>query len=500
MNDIVKKLHPLERKVLPFVTEKINSVKNIVEKSKMQEVEVQRALLWLENKKLVVNVKNEREVVVLAKNGEKYLKEGFPEIRFLKAIEKASLDLKKIKEVAKLDDNELSISIGKLKREKLIEIKDKINITKEGRDFILNNGYDVFLKSLPLKTDTLNEEQKYFVKQLTERKEIIENKKINDFETKLTPLGKDIVKENLNVDLIESLNSSILLNKEWKKKEFRQYDVSLNVGSLSSGKRHFVNQAIDYARRTWMDMGFKEMQGSLVQTSFWTFDALFTPQDHPVREMQDTFFLNNPEKGKLPGIYANVKKMHEEGYGKSKGWQYKWNLEEAKKNVLRTHTTSLSAHMLASLTKKDIPGKYFAIGKCFRNETLDWKHLFEFNQTEGIVIDENVNFRDLLGYLKEFFKKMGFEKARFRPAYFAYTSHSTEIDVFHPVHKEWIELGGAGIMRPEVTIPIIGKDIPVLAWGPGFDRLILDYYKIQDIRMLYKNDIKHLREIKAWMK
>ena len=500
MNDIVKKLHPLERKVLPFVAEKINSVRNIVDKSGMQEIEVQRALLWLESKKLVVNVKNEREIIIIAKNGERYLKEGFPEIRFLKAIEKNPLELKKIKEIASLDDNELSISIGKLKKEKLINIKDKISITKEGKDFIINNGYEVFLRSLPLRKNLLNDEQKYFVRQFSERKEIIENKKVNDFETKLTILGKDIVKENLNVDLIESLNSNILLNKEWKKKEFRQYDVSLNVGSLSPGKRHFVNQAIDYARRIWMDMGFKEMTGSLVQTSFWNFDALFTAQDHPVRELHDTFFLENPEKSRLPRIYENVKKMHENGYGKSKGWQYKWNIEEAKKNVLRTHTTSLSAITLANLTKKDIPGKYFAVGKCFRNETLDWKHLFEFNQTEGIVIDENVSFRDLLGYLKEFFRKMGFEKARFRPAYFPYVVLGTEVEVYHPVHKQWTELGGAGIMRPEVVIPLIGKDIPVLAWGVGLDRLITDYYKIKDLRLLYKSDIKQLREVKAWLK
>jgi len=95
---------------------------------------------------------------------------------------------------------------------------------------------------------------------------------------------------------------------------------------------------------------------------------------------------------------------------------------------------------------------------------------------------------------------MGFDKIRFRPAYFPYVSQSTEIDVFHPEKKEWIELGGAGIFRPEVVIPILGKDIPVLAWGPGFDRIILDYYKIQDIRVLYKNDIKYLREMKSWIK
>ncbi|MBS3094081.1 phenylalanine--tRNA ligase subunit alpha, partial [Candidatus Pacearchaeota archaeon] len=197
-------------------------------------------------------------------------------------------------------------------------------------------------------------------------------------------------------------------------------------------KRHFVNQASDYARRVWMDMGFKEMTGDVIQSSFWVFDALFTPQDHPVREMQDTFFIN--EKAELPDkkIVNAVKKSHESGIDGSTGWGYSWNDEEAKKIVLRTHTTCLSAQTLATLKEKNLPAKFFALGKNFRNETVDWSHGFEFNQTEGIVVDENANFRHLLGYLKQFFQKMGYEKIRFRPAYFAYTEPSVEIDIFHP--------------------------------------------------------------------
>ena len=167
---------------------------------------------------------------------------------------------------------------------------------------------------------------------------------------------------------------------------------------------------------------------------------------------------------------------------------------------MRTHTTCLSAQTLASLKEKDLPLKFFAIGKCFRNETLDWKHGFEFNQTEGIVVAENVNFRHLLGYLKIFFKKMGFEKIRMRPSYFPYTEPSVEIDVWHPEKKTWLELGGAGIFRPEVTIPLLGKHIPILAWGPGFDRILMDYYQVKDLRELYKNDINQLRKTKIWMR
>ncbi|MEM4397985.1 MAG: hypothetical protein QW757_05175, partial [Candidatus Woesearchaeota archaeon] len=81
-----------------------------------------------------------------------------------------------------------------------------------------------------------------------------------------------------------------------------------------------------------------------------------------------------------------------------------------------------------------------------------------------------------------------------------YTEPSAEVDVYHPLRKEWVELGGAGIFRPEVVKPLIGFEVPVLAWGLGLDRLIKEYWKIEDIRDLYKNDLKQLRELKIWLK
>jgi len=244
------------------------------------------------------------------------------------------------------------------------------------------------------------------------------------------------------------------------------------------------------------------MTGSIVQTSFWNFDTLFTAQYHPVREMQDTFFIKEPSLGRLPDkhLLAAVRDAHEHGGNTgSTGWQYAWKEDEAKKNVLRTHTTPLSVQAISRLKTSDLPAKFFSVGDVFRNETVDWSHLFEFAQSEGIVVDEDANLRNLLGYLKEFFKKMGYDKIRARPAYFPYTEPSVEIDVFHPVHKKWVELGGSGIFRPEVTVPLLGRDVPVLAWGLGLGRILTNYYGITDIRDLYKNDLKQLREMKAWM-
>lgn len=500
--DILNALHPLERTVLPILKDNITS-QDIINATKLQDVEVTRALQWLENKRLITTSSTSHDLILLDKNGERYLEEKLPERRFLEVLDRP-LQLDQIKAKANLDKDELSVALGILKKKQAITFGREVTITEQGKKLCsLTWPEEDFLKKLPQEIKQLNSQEQFILQEFQKRRQIIMTERKKVLIITLTPQGKEIIKEDVTKDLIERVTPSLLKQSTWQGKKFRHYDVEANVPSIHHGKRHFVNQAIDYARRIWLDLGFKEMAGSILNTSFWNFDALFTAQDHPVRELQDTFFIQDPEYGRLPSkeLILAVKRVHEDGgTTKSKGWQYTWSPEEAKRNVLRTHTTVLSAQKLTTLKQSDLPTKFFSIGRCFRNETLDWSHLFEFNQTEGIVVDPNANFRHLLGYLKVFFKKMGFEHARFRPAYFPYTEPSVEIDAYHPIKKKWVELGGAGMFRPEVVVPLLGKDIPVLAWGPGFDRMIMDYYQLTDIRDLYKNDIKQLREMKLWLK
>lgn len=502
MNDIIETLHPLERKVIPFLKDKI-TLTELCKKTKLKEVEVMRALQWLENKHTLSIKKDVQEVITPNTQYTKTIEKGLPEKRLLKALNKPK-DLNEVKKIADLDNNELNISLGLLKRKKAIAFENKkIKITNEGKNLLKANfPEEELFKKLPLNYSDLNEKEKKYYKDFKARNIIITTLRKDRYIT-LTEKGKKLIKQDIGKDLIDSLTPQIIKTKSWQDKKFRKYDIKAQLPKVYPGKRHFVNQSIDYARKIWIEMGFKEMTGPLLNTSFWNFDALFTAQDHPVRELQDTFYIRNPKTGKLPNkeLVNRVKKTHENGWTtKSKGWQYSWNPEDAKKNVLRTHTTVLSAKTLNKIKKSELPLKFFAVGKCFRNETLDWSHLFEFNQTEGIVIDPNANFQHLLGYLREFFRKMGYPKIRFRPGYFPYTEPSVEGDVYDPKRKKWVELFGAGIFRPEVVKPLLGEDIPVLAWGPGFDRTMTAYYGIKDLRDLYKNDIKKLREIKLWLK
>lgn len=502
LNKIIDSLSPNEKKIIPHLEEK--QISEICKKSNLDKVSVLRSLEYLQNKKIINIETKKTKIIDMGVNGALYKKRGLPERRLLTLLDtKRIVTFQDAQKEAGLSPDEFKASIGALKQKALIELKNgKIVLNASKEEITKKSLEELLIEALPIEENEITPEQKFALKSLQKRKNIIEIEEKKKIKIEITDLGKKIMSsKELEKELIEQITPEILKNeKNWKGKKIRRYDVTSAVPKIHGGKRHFVNSAIDYARKIWTEMGFVEETGNMVQSSFWNFDALFQPQDHPARELADTFFID--KKTNLPDkkVVARVKEAHEKGIEGSKGWKYKWDEEIAKQMALRTHTTSVSAQTLHKLKEEDLPVKIFSIGKCFRNETVDWCHGFEFYQTEGIVIDKNANLRHLLGYLKQFYKKMGFDKIRFRPAYFPYTEPSVEVDVWHPEKKVWLELGGAGMLRPEVSAALLGKNIPILAWGQGFDRIIMDYYKIKDLRELYKNDINQLREMKAWTK
>ncbi|MGM5484463.1 MAG: phenylalanine--tRNA ligase subunit alpha [Nanobdellota archaeon] len=502
VKELITKLHPLERKVAPSLKDGLTA-KDLEEKTGLKDVEVMRALQWLENKDVLKINTETRETVELGENGKRYLEEGLPEIRYLNIIKDSPKSMKDIIKEG-LDGQEAGACTGILKKKAAIEMKDKeVQITDNGKKLLEKEPIELmFMKKLPMELKSIKDEDKLAFDNLKKRKDVISTEKRKIKRITLTEKGKELAKADLSeIKVADSLSHEMLKEGTWKDKEFRKYDIRINVPSINGGKKHFVNQAVDYIKKVWLELGFEEMEGNLVQTSFWDLDCLFVPQDHPARQMQDTFYIKNPEKGKLPEWYEKIKEVHETGGDTgSTGWKGKWSPEKAKENMLRTHTTVLSAKEISQLKKEDLPKKYFSVGKVFRNEELDWKHLFEFYQVEGIVVDPDANMSHLKGYLKDFYKKMGYSDVRMRPAHFPYTEPSVEVEVYHPKKEQWVELGGAGIFRPEVVKPLLGFECPVLAWGQGMGRIIAEYWNITDIRDLYKNDLKQLREIRYWMR
>ena len=444
----------------------------------------------LETEGLIRLKETTEEIVSLGTEGATYAKGGLPERRALERIKSGPIEIREL-------GPDAQVSLMWLKRKGWAEIdKGKITITDKGRSAA--KGRDEELLELLAKGERRKGELKGYeeaIEMLKGRKDNISIREAKTFGAELTPKGVEFIKKPVVEDRegVSSITHEMLKSGSWKKAKFREYGIR-EAEEIWPAKLHPLKMAIEKIRKIFIEMGFTETRGDFVESSFWNFDALFQPQDHPARDLADTFYLEEVVN-ELPEKYREkVKAMHEYGGGiGSRGWQYEWNPEAAMKAVLRTHTTVVSAR---NLTKAQTPAKMFSIGRVFRNEALDYKHLAEFYQVEGIVVGEDVNFRNLLWYLKEFYTKLGFKKIRFRPSYFPYTEMSCEPEVYFEGRKEWFELGGAGMFRPEVVKPLLGKEVPVLAWGLGLERPLMLKMGLDDIRAFYRNDLDWLRGYK----
>jgi phenylalanyl-tRNA synthetase alpha chain len=328
---------------------------------------------------------------------------------------------------------------------------------------------------------------------LVRKRNLLAHNEVIKREITITEAGHEVVARGISVvEEIAQLTPELIRTESWRGYKFKRYDVNLPSKEEFPAKIHPYQRILDMMRQIFTEMGFAEIKGDLIQSAFWNFDALFVPQDHPAREMQDTFYLGvRKPLGVSEEIIRNVKEMHEHGCSlNSTGWGGKWKRELSEELLLRTHTTAVTLWYLAS--HPEPPVKVFCIDRVYRRETIDPTHIPEFDQLEGIVMDKSVTFCNLLGLLATFYKKMGFPSIRFRPGYFPYTEPSVEAEVYMP-GIGWLELGGAGVFREEVTNPI-GVNYPVLAWGLGIGRLAMLSLGLTDIRDLYRSDIDWLRK------
>lgn len=263
-------------------------------------------------------------------------------------------------------------------------------------------------------------------------------------------------------------------------------DVEAPSAILHVARTHPLCDIISEIREAFVKLGFGEISGNLVQSAFWNFDALFTPQDHPARDMQDTFYVRG---GQLPVDSTDeqrrrVSKMHTDK------WHYRWRDDISAEAVLRTHTTCVTIRYLAEHNPSD--ARIFSLGRVFRNEKPGYKHLVEFHQAEGVVVGPNVSLRDLMGIQRQFYHMMGLDKVKFWPTFFPYTEPSLQSMVYNDTLDRWVELFGMGIFRPEVTEPL-GISGPVLAWGGGIERIAMLRYMTHDVREFYANNLGWLR-------
>ena len=461
------------------------------------EVEVMGAASWLESKGLV-KIKEDTQKFFEVSDRDA-IRRGLPERRALMIIDASGgrIDLSVLSE--KMPRGEDKIAVGWLKRKGLADIvtegENKIlALTDKGRYAVESKMDDeTLLEKMMLSPLHVSNIAVNIIKDLTGRQGLIRDKIVTDRTITLTDEGKEVVSSGIELrEEVTDVTDRLIQSGGWKDVQFRKYDVGTFAPSITPAKKHPLTRLGDEIRQLFTNIGFVEMSSEYVQPAFWNLDVLFTPQDHPARDLQDTFYLDEPASMDLENeaLVQKIKDIHEMGGNTgSTGWGGTWSREKAEAALLRTHSTVSSIRYIAE--HPDAPQKAFSISRIFRNESIDSTHLPEFTQIEGIVIVENGNFDMLISMIKEFYSRMGFDQIRIRPAYFPYTEPSLELEVFF--NGKWMELGGAGIFRPEVVEPF-GVKYPVLAWGFGFERLAMLKWDIKDIRDLYISDMDDLKK------
>ncbi|RUM34145.1 MAG: phenylalanine--tRNA ligase subunit alpha [Archaeoglobus sp.] len=470
-------LSPIEVTLIKELGKGKYSVDEAAKKAGIKRDTVLKASYLLQEKGYAEVITEVTRRYFLTDEGKMYLDRGLPEEKLVKLLEDTN-DIKELQQ--KMGKVEFGIALGWLRKKGAVEIRDgKIKLVKKP-EF----------------------KEKEWLRAIAEGKKIGENELKTLLKRKLIDFDEDkeiyvLIKDVPEVEICEyisDLTPELIKSGKWKNKKFLKYDIGVPAKDIFASKLHPYERIIRECRRIFLEMGFTEIKGNYIQPAFWNFDALFQPQDHPARDMQDTFYLEKYvglNKELEDSYVERVRETHENGWiTGSTGWGGKWDFNKARQLVLRTHTTAITIHYLA--LNPEPPVKAFCIDRVYRRETIDSTHLPEFDQLEGVVLDRGVGFKHLLGMLREFFIKMGFEDVRFRPGYFPYTEPSVEPEVYVE-ELGWIELGGAGIFRKEVTEPL-GIKGKVLAWGLGIGRLAMLRLGMKDLRKLYQPDLGWLRD------
>ena len=472
-------LHPIEKKIIKFLRANPNSTLEQIEKGTKLEIDqCRRGVEWLKLKNFAIVKDFDKIFLSLGENGLKAKENGLPEYNCVPTSFDQPLNIGIVKSDL---GSQFDPAIGIARSQGWISLGGElIKLVEKPPE--VESPLIQLLKFIGEKKIPISDiEDKESLEQLKTRPGYLVFDHDKSKSVSLTPIS----------ETIQILEDVVVVKKKSSKAEtlhVRAIDVEADVPEIFVAKTHPLQDTINEIREIFVTLGFSEILGNLSQPCFWNFDALFTPQDHPARELQDTFYLDGFISKKIGTSkqIQQVSKMHKNG------WRYLWSIDEARKMVLRTHTTCVTIKHLAD--NKPDEARVFSLGRVFRNEKVSYKHLVEFNQVEGIVVGKNTTLRDLMGIQREFYRRMGLDKVKFWPTFFPYTEPSLQSMVYNERLDKWVELFGMGIFRPEVTKPL-GITKPVLAWGGGIERIAMLKYGLDDVREFYNNNLKWLRSV-----
>lgn len=508
-------LHPLEVKALRAalsMEEGGLTESSIAAKAPMEEAHARTSLQWLLARKMIsIAEKTATTLVSLNEQGARCAGIGLPEIRILNSLQGGqALTVGGLKGDESFRDDDVGAAFGALKNCGAVGIgQGGALVLKDRAAATQFEDLQALLKKLDgkgeISLDSLTEDEVALVLSHSRKrgkgKGLIRAVERVAVRYALTDAGRGLaatLEDAGETKEISQITPEMLADGSWRDKKVRGYNIGLKPSRPMLGKRHPYMSFLDFVRDKFLALGFEEMKGPLVENEFWNMDALFMPQFHSARDIHDVYYVKRPSQGPAAGepFASQVAAAHESGWKTgSRGWGYKFDPDRARRLVLRSQGTSLSARTLAG--GPNIPGKYFAIARCFRYEQVDATHLSDFYQIEGIVLGEEINFRHLLGLLELFAVEVAHAKeVRFNPAYFPFTEPSVELHINHP-KVGWMELGGAGLFRPEVNLPL-NVEVPVIAWGLGIDRMAMNAMGINDIRQLFSPDLDFMRTQGKW--
>ncbi|TFA98953.1 Phenylalanine-tRNA ligase alpha subunit [Trichoderma ghanense] len=452
------------------------------------------ALDRLSSRSMVVYEQIERQEAVLEPEAEQIVQHGSHEARVFEAVHKAlgGLSIQDL-ETTIGDKNVTKVGQGKAFREKWIKKEDNKLVA------LVDSIEDVTRSQLRFIQETKSHDPK-IIADLKKRK-LLNTAKVISFKVSKGPkFALEIVKEETD------LTADMLATGSWKTANFKPYNFKALGGHQVAGALHPLNKMRHEFRQIFFETGFTEMPtNQYIESGFWNFDALFVPQQHPARDLQDTFYISDPKTAGRPGptsaddkqnydeYFENVKQVHENGKYGSIGYRYPWAEEEL---VLRTHTTSVSAAMLYKLAAQKGPDgrvppvRYFSIDRVFRNEAVDATHLCEFHQVEGVIADYGLTLGGLMEFFETFFAKMGLTDLKFKPAFNPYTEPSMELFSYHKGLKKLVEIGNSGMFRPEMLEAMgLPKDLRVYGFGLSLERPTMIKYAISNIRELLGHQV-----------
>ena len=451
--------HDIEKKIITSLKDNTTQTPDSLESStNLSPDQIRRGIEWLKLKDLAIVTESKTSTISLGKNGLESFQKGLPERRLLDLLNNGP---RKLSDLQKELGPVFGPAMGLARKNNWVDTSaDQISL----KDLPSDLPGEKTLKQIGNNALSQNEIDKNDLLILLKRPDFI---------------VEDIIKTK-EITLTDSAKSLVLSDSSGA------IDVEAKVPEIFVARTHPLKDTLDEISEIFVTLGFSEIIGNMTQSSFWNFDALFTPQDHPARELQDTFYLDGISAKKI----ATPEQIRKVSDSHKKNWRYNWDINEARKMALRTHTTCVTIKHLAE-NKLD-EARVFSLGRVFRNEKVSYKHLVEFNQIEGVVVGKDANLRNLMGIQREFYKRIGITKIKFWPTFFPYTEPSLQTMVYNERLGKWIELFGMGIFRPEVTKPL-GITKPVLAWGGGIERIAMLKYGLDDVREFYNNNLNWLR-------